>query len=51
VGVNQMTLAQVLMPWGILHDTDITKEHAGPILWIMEIKEYHHQVQQLCGFM
>jgi hypothetical protein len=36
-----MTLSQVLMPWGILHDTDITKEYAGHIFWIMEIKECH----------
>jgi len=41
VSVKQMTLSQVLMPWGILHDTDITEEHAGSIFQITEIKECH----------
>ena len=41
VSVNQMTLSQVLMPWGIFHDTDITEEHAGSIFRIMEVKECH----------
>jgi hypothetical protein len=41
VSVNQMTLSQVLMPWDILHDTDITEEHASSIFRIKEIKECH----------
>lgn len=41
VSVNQMTLSQVLKPWGILSDTDITEEHAGSIFRIIEIKECH----------
>lgn len=36
-----MTLSQVLKPWGILCDTDITEEHAGSIFRIIEIKECH----------